>query len=115
MISLQMDIVGVMIQIVNEQYGHNIDAELAITNDPDVFPGGEKGLTVFPDDQTCPQMFINADISFDRFPEILAHECAHVLAGPDADHGEAWFNFFSEILEHFAERFGVEVPEVIND
>lgn len=61
------------------------------------------GLTTFPDDGGVPWVVISADLSVYDAIEILAHELAHVVAGHDAGHGEAWETAFSAIHEKYLE------------
>ena len=51
---------------------------------------------------------ISATLSVMNAVEVLAHELAHVAAGPDAEHGKEWEDAFDAIFEEY-ERLGLEM------
>lgn len=57
------------------------------------------GFTIFTDNGCIPQIFISAELNPTQAAEIFGHELAHVVAGPGADHGEAWENEFEAIFQ----------------
>lgn len=71
-----------------------------------------KGVTIFPDDGSIPQIRIDCEQTIDRITEILAHELAHVACGkPDwedreMDHGAAFDKAFDAIFDRFNELQG---------
>lgn len=66
-----------------------------------------KGVTIFPDDGSIPQIRIDCEQTIDRITEILAHELAHVACGKpkwddrELDHGED----FEKVLDAIFDRF----------
>lgn len=60
------------------------------------------GYTYFPED-SVPVIEIGIHVPIGVFPEILAHEIAHVIAGIEADHSEAWDEEFSKIQDKWTE------------
>lgn len=73
-----------------------------------------KGVTIFPDDGSIPQIRIDCTLPVDAIAEILAHELAHVALGkPDhndkeRDHDERWEQAFDAIYNRFCELQGFE-------
>lgn len=65
------------------------------------------GETFFADDGSI-IVFIDYDLQVKDAVEILAHELAHVAAGKDADHGEAWEKAFDDIFTEY-NRIGDEM------
>lgn len=71
-----------------------------------------KGVTIFPDDGSIPQIRIDCTLPVDAIAEILAHELAHVALGkPDhndkeRDHDERWEEAFDAIYNRFCELQG---------
>lgn len=55
------------------------------------------GSTTFPDDGSCPQIAINADMKIKDSLEILAHELAHVIVGVEHDHDAVYDDTFNAI------------------
>ena len=55
------------------------------------------GVTIWPDDGGVPQVFIRLDLTIEQAVEIIAHELAHVAAGQEAGHDEAWLAAFDAI------------------
>ncbi len=72
-----------------------------------------KGVTIFPDDGSIPQIRIDCEQTIDQISEILAHELAHVALGkPDwddieLDHGEDFEKVLDEIFDRFNELQGL--------
>lgn len=60
-----------------------------------------KGATLFPDDGSVPVVMVDARLrrGVQGTLDILAHELAHVVAGPEAEHGPAWARVYGEIYE----------------
>lgn len=77
---------------------------------------GEKayGLTDFGDDGSV-VVFVDSDLKVTDAVEILAHELAHVGAGIEHDHDEAWEAAFNGIFREYnriaEELFGKEPQE----
>ena len=80
-----------VIKIVSEKYA-DISAKIEVVeNMPEGFSQDSLGCTLFPDDGTMPIIFIRYDLPYVGFIDILAHELAHVIVGPNAEedeHGE---------------------------
>lgn len=79
-----------------------------------------KGVTIFPDDGSIPQIRIDCTLPVDAIAEILAHELAHVAVGKpnhndkERDHDERWEKAFDAIYNRFCELqgFGKENADV---
>ncbi|MGB9660678.1 MAG: ClpX C4-type zinc finger protein [Moorellaceae bacterium] len=71
----------------------------------------ECGRTIFPDDGGIPLIDISTNIPFEAMVEILAHEIAHVVVGPDVEpeeeHGKKWEEVFEAIHKKYMELAGV--------
>ena len=71
-----------------------------------------KGVTIFPDDGSIPQIRIDCEQTIDQISGILAHELAHVALGkPDwddreLDHGEDFEKTLDAIFDRFNELQG---------
>lgn len=71
-----------------------------------------KGVTIFPDDGSIPQIRIDCEQTVDQISEVLAHELAHVAVGKpewdDAslDHGEDFIKALDAIYNRFNELQG---------
>ena len=71
-----------------------------------------KGVTIFPDDGSIPQIRIDCEQTIDRITEILAHELAHVALGKptwddkELDHGEDFEKTLDAIFDRFNELQG---------
>ena len=71
-----------------------------------------KGVTIFPDDGSAPQIRIDCTLPVDAIAEILAHELAHVAVGKlnhndkERDHDERWEQAFDAIYNRFCELQG---------
>lgn len=71
-----------------------------------------KGVTIFPDDGSIPQIRIDCEQTIDQISGILAHELAHVALGkPDwedreLDHGEDFEKVLDAIFDRFNELQG---------
>ncbi len=59
------------------------------------------GETVFPDDGGCAEIIVAGNIPYQSVVEVLAHELAHVAAGCDSEHGEAWEAAFDAIYQEY--------------
>lgn len=55
------------------------------------------GFTDFPADGGVPTVVVYTEYSTDIQAETLAHELAHVAAGPEHEHDEVWEKAFSDI------------------
>ena len=68
------------------------------------------GETVFPDDESVPIVSVSACLSIKDAVEVFAHELAHVAAGKESGHSEAWEAEFQKIFDEYnrigSERFG---------
>lgn len=91
-----------VMQAVNELYP---GTEALIQFNPELrgIEDGECGCTTFPDDGSVPVVDISANIPFWAAIEILAHELAHVVAGPADDHGNEWQAAFTAIHRKYSE------------
>lgn len=73
------------------------------------------GVTIFPDDGSQPVIEVNPYIPLAHITEIVAHELAHVIAGVEAEHGEAWETEFENIstlfFGEFQKRAEAHVPD----
>lgn len=64
------------------------------------------GETVFPDDGSMPQIAVSVEIPVARAVEILAHELAHLVLGPNPKggaHGPKWKKVFKWIHAEYCE------------
>ncbi len=98
-------------QVVSRRNGQAIHAD--IEYDPSVrrfLFWGAVGYTHFPNDGSTPQIRLSPHIPMKHLLEILAHELAHVIAGPDAGHGDVWERAFSEIHEEY-NRINIQKAE----
>lgn len=59
------------------------------------------GTTVFSDDQFY--IYINCEIPVNDAVEIFCHELAHVMAGIDFAHGEAWEDAYNKLQNKYDE------------
>lgn len=59
--------------------------------------------TVWPDDGSEPQIWIDVSASYSATVELIAHEFAHVVAGHESGHGQEWEKVFDEINSKFNE------------
>ena len=71
-----------------------------------------KGVTIFPDDGSIPQIRIDCEQTIDQISGILAHELAHVALGKpewddrELDHGEDFEKVLDAIFDRFNELQG---------
>lgn len=70
-----------------------------------------KGVTIFPDDGSIPQIRIDCEQTIDQISGILAHELAHVALGKptwdrESDHGEDFEKTLDAIFDRFNELQG---------
>jgi len=65
-----------------------------------------KGVTWWPDDGSSVEVLIDAQLrrGVQGTLDILAHELAHVIAGPEDDHGPAWAAAYEAIYRLCLER-----------
>ena len=66
------------------------------------------GVTNFPDDGGCPQVFVYPNYPVHQQAEILAHELAHVAVGPEHEHDDVWESAFDAIQKGY-DRIGNEL------
>ena len=72
-----------------------------------VYPEFEKefgegyGVTNFYEDDSTPDIYLNADAPYYVLIEIFAHELAHVAVGVGEEHGEQWESAFDAIFQEF--------------
>lgn len=59
------------------------------------------GFTLFPEDGSCPVVFIFTDFSTEIQAETLAHELAHIAVGVKYEHDEVWDEAFENIHREF--------------
>lgn len=76
------------------------------------------GFTNFPDDDSQPQIVMDAALPYEGLVEILAHELAHVVVGHDAEsdpHGPLWNEAFDKLHELYCQKvdavYGEELSE----
>lgn len=62
------------------------------------------GQTLFPDDGGDPEILVGMHLKLEAAVDVLAHELAHVAAGPDAEHGPAWNAALSAIHGEYCRR-----------
>ena len=71
-----------------------------------------KGVTIFPDDGSIPQIRIDCEQTIDQISGILAHELAHVALGKpewddrELDHGDDFERTLDAIFDRFNELQG---------
>ena len=74
------------------------------------------GVTNLPDDGGVPQVFVYPDYPVKQQVEVLAHELAHVVVGPEHGHDEIWDAAFEAIKQEYCrigdELFGGDVDAV---
>jgi len=87
-----------MIETVNFLYPR-LEFEVWIS---DIGEDNGYGYTYFPDDG-FPVIEIGIHVPIGVFPEILAHEIAHVIVGIEEGHGEKWDEEFSKIQDKWTE------------
>lgn len=63
------------------------------------------GHTCWPDAGGDPEIAIFMHTPLSGAVEVLAHELAHVVAGPDAEHGPCWETAFAAIHQEYERRF----------
>ena len=95
----------------------NIDARVEFVT-PSELPGRlwwkAKGVTLFPD-SASPIILLDATLrrGVQGTLDILAHELAHVVAGLDAEHGDAWKAAYARIYKAACEQPSVEREIVV--
>lgn len=62
-------------------------------------PYGETWWSNEPDE--IPVIAISSSLTMETSLEILAHELAHVIAGPEAGHSDEWRDIFSKIHDQY--------------
>jgi predicted SprT family Zn-dependent metalloprotease len=63
------------------------------------------GVTIFPDSGGIPLILINPEIPVSGALEVMAHELAHVIVGPDKPpHGKEWKKAFAWIHREYCKR-----------
>ena len=70
--------------------------------------GDGLAVTIWPDDGGRPEITIRPDVPLEGVLELLAHEIAHVAAGLEAGHGEAWKSAFAAIHAAYENRVAPE-------
>ena len=70
-----------------------------INNDPK--HENEYGYTIFPSDNTIPEIYIFAEHSVNICIETLAHELAHVAVGVEHEHDSIWDEAFEKIRKEY--------------
>jgi len=90
----------VMLKQVQARYP-NLRAHVCINNNK----RGDRwlGRTIFPDDGSTPQIHLNAKCTLGGSLDILAHELAHLVCGPDAKHGPKWRKEYRRIYHEWVE------------
>jgi hypothetical protein len=97
----------IVIQATKELYG-DIDTDIQFDDRIKFFKfglfryGNHCGETIFPYNNSTPLINISTNIPFNRMPEILAHELAHVVAGQNENivkSGKIYFiKFMKDLL-----------------
>lgn len=59
------------------------------------------GFCVWDADGKTPLIVVNQNIPCFAAVEIIAHEVAHLVAGPEAEHGKEWEKVFKKIRKHY--------------
>lgn len=72
---------------------------------------GPYGETFWPADGGRTLVHVAVGIPMEAVIEVMAHELAHVAAGPDADHGPAWEEAFEQIHAAYCARALTEAKE----
>lgn len=87
------------------------DVPVVVEYDPSLrrrlFWGGW-GVTIFPDDGSTPVVRLSTELRVRHVPEILAHELAHVVAGPEAGHGRLWEAAFEDLRREYLRILDLE-------
>lgn len=83
-----------------------LDVEVLFVDSDAMEVNSEYGCTMFPDGEQVklgivPGILVRADIPLEAATEILAHELAHVVAGPETEHGPSWWHAFTAIHEEY--------------
>jgi hypothetical protein len=108
-----------IIRAAKELYPH-VEAEIQYNDQLWYFKLGPLhfgccGETIIPyDESELPLINISTHIPFNRMPEILAHELAHVVCGYDAGHGPGWKQAFHSIFKKAIElqKEGIELQKL---
>lgn len=72
---------------------------------------GALGITNFPDDGGTAEIFIKAEQTLEQAVDIMAHELAHVAAGPEAEHGPEWEDAYENLYRKYHEIVDMEMDE----
>lgn len=101
MITLEFDPFGLVLEVVRDLYPETSATvcwrEGLRENE------GAWGRTEFTDEEP-PIVSMDVTTPVIGAVEVLAHELAHVIAGKDADHGEAWEAVFEAIHDEYSRR-----------
>lgn len=73
---------------------------------------GHLGETIFPDDGSRPIIQIGVDKIIPQAMDILAHELAHVAAGPEAGHDATWESAYDAIHRKYTEIIEAEAGDL---
>lgn len=109
------DMFALVWQVFKRLYPPQSQKIIEIDWSENVFDGDEEagGVTVFETDGSI-RILISGQLSVVDAVEVFAHELAHVAAGPEAEHGEAWENAFDAIHTEYMkmiEQGGVKRDE----
>lgn len=107
MIDLNVNPISAVIQICEFLYPE-LDVELqfvvGLTEETD---GEAFAETFWPSDGSTPVISVDVEVPLIGIVELIAHEFAHVVVGPDCDedHGQEWEEVFERINQTFNEEY----------
>lgn len=103
--------IQIMIDVVKEMYPEvkalvYYTSRLANNDGDDKEEDAAVGCTIFPDDGSIPQIQLSIEIPFYGAFDVLAHELAHLVLGPDVEdeHGEEWEDLKEKILDESSKK-----------
>jgi hypothetical protein len=99
----------ILFMSVQELFPHFPDVDIQFNYEMNMHEK-EFGVTVFPDNEhENPLIEINPFLEVNASVEVLAHELAHVVCGPEAGHGD----IFEETMQKIHEKYmGVYTREM---
>lgn len=97
------------LSVVSEAYP-DLDFELcfAYLDDEDIPTSryqGPWGCAEFGTEGAQDSIVIDPRLPINAFAEILMHEVAHLVAGPDAEHSEKWDEIFMQLNNKYNDMF----------
>lgn len=107
MISIHHNPLSMVVEVANELWP-DLNATVfwvSKINEEAETDAGPAGVTYYSEDECKPnEIAIRADLPIDGATEVLAHEIAHVVAGPNAKHGPEWRAAFDRLHSAYVER-----------